>query len=79
MSYLLSFFLFSALLHRIATAEELEALNAPYVRKYIRVSTIERLGFFFFQRTFSISNICYATHMELTIKVLFLCYAKLIR
>ena len=47
MSYLLSFFLFSALLHRIATAEELEALNAPYVRKYIRVSTIERLGFFF--------------------------------
>lgn len=28
----------SVLLHRIATAEELEAANAPYVRKYIRVS-----------------------------------------
>ncbi len=32
------YFDFVALLHRIATAEELEARNAPYVRKYIRVS-----------------------------------------
>ena len=54
-------FLFLALLHRIATAEELEALNAPYVRKYIRVSIMERLGFVI-KELFSVSNICCIIH-----------------